>query len=473
MSKLTNAKQETVISAFGLAKWYSAKPQPLLHFARALLHSGRIHSQDHHGPNKPPEGAVVALHPVDFEVKRGEVLGVVGKNGAGKSTLMQLVCKTILPTAGSIEVKGRIAALLELGAGFNPEFTGIENVRLNAALQGLSLKQIDEKLDAILSFADIGEYVSRPVKTYSSGMFVRLAFAVAVCVDPEILVIDEALSVGDGSFARKSFQRIMSLRESGTTILFCSHSLYQVEALCDRVMWLHQGRLKACGLPADVLAHYGQFLDQEHIATAQPHGDSIGSDSRQKNNQNLLSNPTDYAQAYTEEASQPSSLLSMSRIVGVKMWLDGVQVSLASPDERRKVMQRPGAKLSLMVDVQTPGARYLSRRIGESDALTQLGFPTVAVTFTTAAGQCLTAISTLNEPAAVLVTSPDTFRVQLEVPQLPLKRGVFRMDILVGCERGLQLFDHAIGVAVIDMRSSAAEQGLVEFHHRWVPADGQ
>ena len=174
----------------------------------------------------------VALNDVSFSLKRGEVLGLVGRNGAGKSTLLQLICGTLQPTAGEVAVNGRVAALLELGAGFNPEFTGRENVFLNAAVMGLSTAEIDARYDEIVSFSGIGDFINQPVKTYSSGMYMRLAFAVATAVDPDILVIDEALSVGDGAFARKSFDRIMALRERGATILFCSHSMYQIEAIC-------------------------------------------------------------------------------------------------------------------------------------------------------------------------------------------------------------------------------------------------
>ena len=167
-----------------------------------------------------------ALSDISFSLPKGQVLGLVGDNGAGKSTLLQIVCKTLMPTSGSVEIHGRVAALLELGAGFNSEFSGRENIYLNASVLGLTLNEINERYESIVEFSGIREFIEQPVKTYSSGMYVRLAFSVATCVDPDILVIDEALSVGDGAFARKSFDRIMELKSSGTTILFCSHSMY-------------------------------------------------------------------------------------------------------------------------------------------------------------------------------------------------------------------------------------------------------
>ena len=173
-----------------------------------------------------------ALRDIDLTVNHGEVVGIVGQNGSGKSTLLQLVCGTLTPTHGDVHINGRVAALLELGAGFNPEFTGRENVFMSAAIMGLSQAKIAERIEDIIDFSGVRDFIDQPVKTYSSGMYVRLAFSVAINVDPDILVIDEALSVGDGAFARKSFNRIMQMRDAGKTILFCSHSLFQVESLC-------------------------------------------------------------------------------------------------------------------------------------------------------------------------------------------------------------------------------------------------
>lgn len=202
-----------------------------------------------------------SLRETSLEIKRGEVLGILGVNGAGKSTLLQLVTGVLQATTGEVRVRGRIAALLELGAGFNPEFTGRENVFLNASLLGLSTQETRERYDEIVEFSGIGAFIDQPVKTYSSGMYVRLAFAIATSVDPDVLIIDEALSVGDGAFARKSFERIMALKAKGATILFCSHNVYQVEALSHRALWLDQGRVRALGLASKVCQQYNQFLE--------------------------------------------------------------------------------------------------------------------------------------------------------------------------------------------------------------------
>lgn len=198
-----------------------------------------------------------ALKDVSFEVKRGETVGIVGRNGAGKSTLLQLICGTLAPSSGTVEAFGRISALLELGAGFNPEFTGLENVYLSGQILGLTTAEIDMKLDEILSFADIGEYVQLPVKTYSSGMFMRLAFSVATSVDPDILIVDEALGVGDAAFQMKCATRIRSIIEKkNATLLFVSHSEYSVRSLCEKALYLKNGKQVTFGPSGDTVALY-------------------------------------------------------------------------------------------------------------------------------------------------------------------------------------------------------------------------
>src|SRR2546428_3510675 len=179
-----------------------------------------------------------ALQDVTFEVERGEAVGIIGQNGAGKSTLLKLLCSVTRPTSGTIEAVGTIASILELGTGFHPEFSGRDNAALNAAILGLSPAEIKRKLPAILEFSELGTFLDRPVKTYSSGMYMRLAFSVAVNVDPDILVIDEALAVGDGHFQKKCVDRIREFQQQGRTIFFCSHALYYLTSLCRRAMWL-------------------------------------------------------------------------------------------------------------------------------------------------------------------------------------------------------------------------------------------
>jgi lipopolysaccharide transport system ATP-binding protein len=196
-----------------------------------------------------------ALQDISFQVRRGETWGIIGKNGSGKSTLLQVICGTLAPTSGQVLVKGRIAALLELGAGFNPDFTGRENIYLNAGILGLSRETIEERFQDILDFADIGTFIDQPVKTYSSGMYVRLAFAVIAHVDAEIMIIDEALAVGDIYFVQKCMRFIRKFMETGT-VLFVSHDTATISALCDKAIWLEQGRVKLLGSQKEIAAAY-------------------------------------------------------------------------------------------------------------------------------------------------------------------------------------------------------------------------
>lgn len=241
---------ENVITVTGLAKTYRiySKPYHRLLQGAPLIGGSRWYSEFH------------ALRRVELNVAAGETVGIIGRNGSGKSTLLQLICGTLHPTAGHVRVKGRIAALLELGAGFNPEFTGRENVFLNGAVLGLSRSEMEAKLHEILMFADIGDFIDRPVKTYSSGMYIRLAFAVAISTEPKVMIIDEALSVGDEAFQRKCFARIESLKDDGCTILFVSHSAGSVVQLCDRAVVIDEGESIYTGQPKDAIALYQRLL---------------------------------------------------------------------------------------------------------------------------------------------------------------------------------------------------------------------
>lgn len=244
--------KDIVIRTAGLSKCYNIYDQPrnrLLQGLQALWRGKTQYARK-----------FWALSDISFEVKRGECLGILGRNGAGKSTLLQLIAKTLEPTSGAVEVKGMVAALLELGSGFNPEFTGRENVYLNASILGLRDEEIERKFDDIAAFADIGDFIEQPVKTYSSGMMMRLAFAVQTAVEPDILIVDEALAVGDARFQKKCFDRMYRLRENGGTILFVTHDSGTVVQICDRAMILDSGRLYSEGDPQTMARVYHRLL---------------------------------------------------------------------------------------------------------------------------------------------------------------------------------------------------------------------
>ena len=240
---------EAVVSVEGLGKDYRIYGRPIDRIREMYSIRGRTY-----------HSVFTALDNVTFDIRAGETVGIIGPNGSGKSTLLEIICGTLNPSRGDVAVEGRLAALLELGAGFNPAFSGRENVYLNAALLGISREEIDERFDEIVDFAGIGEFIEHPVSTYSSGMYVRLAFATAVNSEPEILIVDEALAVGDIRFQRKCFRRFQEMQKAGKTILFVTHSVDLVQAHCSRGIYLKSGEVRAIGKPKEVIQEYLEDL---------------------------------------------------------------------------------------------------------------------------------------------------------------------------------------------------------------------
>ncbi|MEJ8553406.1 ABC transporter ATP-binding protein [Tepidibacter sp. Z1-5] len=201
-----------------------------------------------------------ALNNISFEIEKGETIGIIGTNGSGKSTLLKILTGVLTQTQGNVDVKGKVSALLELGTGFNVEYSGIENIYLNGTLMGLTKEEIDKKKDFIIKFADIGDFIYQPVKNYSSGMFVRLAFAVQASMDPEILIVDEALAVGDAAFSLKCMNYMRKLIKSGVTVIFVTHDIQTIRSFCNKVIWIEKGKLKSIGNPYDVTSEYTRYL---------------------------------------------------------------------------------------------------------------------------------------------------------------------------------------------------------------------
>ncbi|MBI5275306.1 MAG: ABC transporter ATP-binding protein [Burkholderiales bacterium] len=397
------------ISVQGLGKAYRTHASPLDRLKEALL-------------RRPPTGDPFwALRDVSFEVQRGEALGVIGRNGAGKSTLLQLLCGTLAPTEGSAQVHGRIAALLELGAGFNPNFTGRDNVLLNGPLLGLTREQLQERMEAIIAFSGIGDFIDQPVKTYSSGMFVRLAFSLATSVEPDVLVVDEALSVGDGEFARKSFDRILAMKERGVTILFCSHVLYQVEAFCNRVIWLHGGRLQAIGEPHVVMRQYDLYL-----------ADQVQQPAAAEESRELLTTTPGHA-----------------RIRKVHVGADG-QLG-------QRLTIRPGES-TLRIDI-------------EFDSDPSLPPPLAGVTIDLPGGMALTC-AVARADVDVQRDARGSGSVTVEFPRLALRKGHYTVGAYLGHETGIHIYDTALAVATLYVDDRLPEPGYVTLPHRWTSRGG-
>ncbi len=371
---------------------------------------------------KPRHHSFHALQPLTLQVRRGEVIGVIGKNGAGKSTLLKLLAGTLQPSGGSLSIHGRVSAILELGASFHPEMSGHDNIFLTCAIQGLSRQETLAAYDAIVAFAGIDDFIQRPVKTYSSGMAMRLAFAIATNVDPDILIIDEALSVGDGVFARRSFDRIMEFRQQGKTIFFCSHSLYQVEALCDRVLWLDQGRLRSEGEPAKVITEYADYMQQ----------------------QSAISEPVAAAPLPTPVA-QIAAAGAVPRVLDVNVAVDGHA-------GRAHVVHSGRSRIDVTVRFR---------------AVAGMPVPSVGLIILGGDGRNVASMGTVNDGVALRVDDHLVGSVSVTMPDFPLLKGCYVLEVYLLCEQGLHIYERVRQVAEFNVEQRGLELGVVSLPHQW------
>lgn len=353
-----------------------------------------------------------ALESVSFDVEKGETIGIVGQNGAGKSTLLKLLCGVTRPTSGKLETHGTIASILELGTGFHPEFSGRDNAALNATILGLSAADVRARLPAILEFSELGSFLDRPVKTYSSGMYMRLAFSVAVNVNPDILVIDEALAVGDGHFQKKCIEKIREFQQEGKTILFCSHALYYISSICRRALWLDQGRVMSYGPSLDVVHDYETFLlerDRERPATS-PHAAETGTPVRLREI------------AVCDAAGLPRDRFTRGEDVHVRLRIESDQ---------------PKQPVHVLVGIHR-----------EADDL-----------------QCF-AVGTHADGLSPL-SGRTEYEVTVRLLDLPLLRGEYSVIAYVGDEHAITVFDRRDVRPAFSMTGERFEVGMISVDHRW------
>jgi len=354
---------------------------------------------------------VAALADVSFVVPRGEALAVIGENGSGKSTLLKLIAGTTRPTDGTVSVSGVVAAILELGTAFHPEFTGRDNAVLYGALLGIDRAEMARRLDDILDFAELGPFIDQPIKSYSTGMVMRLGFAVATHLEPEVLVVDEALAVGDGYFQKKCVDRILETRARGTTILFCSHAMYYVTMLCDRALWLQQGRLERLGPSQEVVEAY-----EAHLL------------SREKRRLDPAA------------AVEAGPVRQVGRIVALHA------VGSGSPVEHL-----PGQTFAVEVEVE-------SARAEETYHL--------GVALDTLDGRCVLGVSTLWDGVPPM-RGATTYRLRLQVPSLPLAGGTFNLSCFLLDESGLHVHDQVVQPAAVRVAAPSWTPSLLDVEHRW------
>jgi len=395
-----------------------------------------------------------SIKEVSLQMMPGEVMGVIGLNGAGKSSLLQLICGVLSSTTGEVLVRGRVAALLELGAGFNSDFTGRENISLNATLLGLSAAEIRQKTAEIIEFSGIEAFIDQPVKTYSSGMYVRLAFAIATSVEPDILVIDEALSVGDGAFARKSFDRIMELKNRGVTILFCSHNIYQVEALCQKAIWLHQGEVRAQGEVRSVCMAYNEFLNVSSEGQSPESGQFNGQDDL------AAFAPKESNFVYFEEGKSSSLGHGASSdevpLQKPKTWdssakLLEVKVLAGNSEEKPLILVSEVSDLEVVI-------RFKSSM--------DVPVPNVGVIITDKTGRNVSSCSNFYDKIPLNRDAQGLTQVSLRFPQIALLRGRYGLSVYLICEQAIHIYDSA-SVTEFEVSQPGLELGLVSLKRHW------
>ncbi|MEM1203544.1 MAG: ABC transporter ATP-binding protein [Acidobacteriota bacterium] len=360
----------------------------------------------------PRHRPIQALDDVSFELKRGESLAVIGENGAGKSTLLAILSGVTVPSAGQLTVGGRVASLLELGMGFHSELTGRQNIRLNAAMMGFSDAEVDAKTPEIIDFSELGDFIDRPVKTYSSGMAMRLGFAIAAQVEPDVLIIDEALSVGDGYFQKKCMDRIRQLLDDGCTFLFCSHAMYYVDNFCDRALWLRQGRAQELGPAAEVIREYEHYLMRK--------GEASESDR-------------------AAEVEQGPARLTEARLI----------------HGDRGYRHLDPMALEVAWETTDPARRFhLGVGLDRADGV-QVG-----------------AFATHRDDLAPF-TGDTSYRVRLEVPKLPMVKGEFDLYCYLLDEEGLHVYDQRLLTQAFRIDGQDYALGLLDIEHSWhqVPAE--
>ncbi len=415
----------------GLGKCYGVYANPQQRLKRLL--TGAAAAKQHW-----------SLRDVSFSLQKGQCLGVIGDNGAGKSTLLKLLAGSLQASQGTIQRSGRLTAILELGAGFHPEFTGRENLQFAGGFIGFSVQDMVRLTPEILSFCELGEAIDRPIKTYSSGMVVRLAFALVTAIQPEVLIIDEALAVGDQHFQKKCVERIEHFRNQGCTILFCSHSLYHVRQLCDQVLWLDQGRMKAWGPMDEVISAYETHVRLQDAQT-----------------QSTATKPATTHAALTDGVSA----LDMNQ-QGIDA--DGEQALAALPNGRAAITQ---AWVQGLEATERPVQRTANMRITLQASTPGSEAPSMGFMLEQFKGVGIMSLATHAEgvkPVAIRQEAGHTeWSVSLTLMDLPLHSGTYALSFYLFDAQGLVVFDEWKNHIVFDWINPSLTPGLVRLPHVW------
>lgn len=406
------------------------------------------------------------LKGISFEVKKGEAIGLIGHNGCGKSTTLKLLTRIIYPDSGSIEIKGRVSSLIELGAGFHPDLSGRENIYINASIFGLSRKEIDSRLEDIIAFSELEEFIDNPVRTYSSGMYMRLAFSVAINVDAEVLLIDEILAVGDANFQAKCFNRLREIKAKGTTIVIVSHSLGQIEQICERSIWIHEGYIREEGSPREIHPIYLDFMGQRRQEIAEKEAERVAA----KNQVEEASEESVQEETIPEEAaceSAPEEAVSCepapeetvqeeaaSREPERKRWGNGkariTQIDLLDKEGKKKTVFETGADITVKLQYK------ILEKV--EDAVIGIGI------FRSDGVHCYGTNTRLDKmPYFDLTKSGE---IELHLKNIMLMPGIYTLDFAIESELGIPV-DYFREAVRIEIYSTKEDVGLVRVQHDW------
>ncbi|ATB40570.1 ABC transporter ATP-binding protein [Cystobacter fuscus] len=374
-----------------------------------------------------PDTVIEALRGINLTIPRGKTVGIIGRNGSGKSTLLKLITGIYSPSSGSVEINGRISALLDLGAGFHPDFSGRENILINGVILGLSRTEIRERMDEIIAFSELGEFIDEPVRTYSSGMYMRLAFAVATHVDPEILIIDEILAVGDEHFSRKSLQKMTDFQKSGKTIVIVTHDLGTLERWCDLAAWIDGGRIREVGAPAEVIRHYKQA-----VKLAEARGNPL------------------LAPALSADGGALPELVLTPRVA------DQAHLRLGEV----RLLTREGLRAT---EVDTEDSLELQLEFSTQSEVTQGGF---GWSLLRDDGSLVYETSTLVDGVPLPKPLPAQGMVRLRLERLGLMPGQYKVAVSALAADGTP-YESRPEACTFKVRSSLADQGITRLPHRW------
>lgn len=400
------------------------------------------------------------LKGISFEVKKGEAVGLIGHNGCGKSTTLKLLTKIIYPDSGSIEISGRVSSLIELGAGFHPDLSGRDNIYINASIFGLSKKEVDKRLDDIIAFSELEEFIDNPVRTYSSGMYMRLAFSVAINVDADVLLIDEILAVGDANFQAKCFNKLREIKSKGTTIVIVSHSLGQIEQICERSIWIHEGLIKAEGSPREVHPYYLDFMGQKRQEIAEKEAERVAAKEEHREEQTAEANAaqaeTDTQQQNLEDQVPGTVQEPVAEEPGVssKRWGNG-----KARIKQIELLDHQGCK-KLVFETGTDITVKLTYEVHEKveDAVIGIGI------FRSDGVQCYGTNTRLDKMPYFDLTQDG--EVVLTLKNVMLMPGQYTLDFALESEIGIPV-DYYREAMSIEFYSTKDDVGLVRVEHEW------